>query len=342
MTEPYFSIVIPYFAQEGTLQFLKDQLNFYHSDNINISVIVALSGNPTFKKQLMSFVEGLKDQRIQYLNFDEEDISSVYGFHAKTVAAIKTVKTPYMILCGGDDLIIPNSCLEGVGILKKNPCVIAVMGNTLYFFQESKKLSTFKQAAYDEKTPASRIKHMLKNYQPNFYSLRRTHEILQLFEKELVKKSISSNANHTEIANNLDVLIQGKLKTTAESFMIRRCHSIGSHQIWENFNDSISSGSLDKFSKAYYNLIKEKINCPYFIYKFFFFRYKATYMETSLKQVAYNFLYKGLNLKDTARFCFYIFTKNLFHWRRSQAIEVKLEDLHIHPEDREKLKEFLR
>ena len=132
-----FSIVIPYHAKSETIDFVKRQLNYYHFNPTPMAVILAVSGDEIIKVELEQFIKELNDSRFVISTTNDTDITNFEAFLKKIFATLKKVTTPYVVINGADDVVIPGVACKGTEILANNFDIAGAKGHPVYFNCES-------------------------------------------------------------------------------------------------------------------------------------------------------------------------------------------------------------
>ena len=322
-----FTIIIPYHAAEQTIDFLKRQLTYYFFSPVPVLIILAVSGNKEVKIELKKFCEQLNCSRFSFFEVDEEDVKNGKAFFEKIILALNFVTTPYVTLCGADDLIILETGVECTEVLNNKPDVVAVVGS-IVAISHNGSFSIFDQLAILDECPILRIKHVLSIPNQTFYSMRRKEELIDEFKKSLSyildAREISKSYCNLELAMAMDLVVSGKIHKLGDFFMLKSVHPNNSGSYEPSFEDRITSGSIHKFSNEYFKIVKKQLpRINYVSYKFLFLRYQIQNMRSTIKQILYNFLYKKWGFSASVHLLIYVVLKYLFHLHRPSTTVIE-------------------
>src|SRR3989338_637911 len=133
MNKPFFSIVIPYYAQSETIDLLKRQLNYYHNHEVSCFVIIAVSGQKNIIEELQKFIEDTSNTNFKIVTNDDDNVKNINTFISKTYDAIQTITTPYAVVNGADDVLILDTVAKCCNELASNPEISGIKGHTVYY-----------------------------------------------------------------------------------------------------------------------------------------------------------------------------------------------------------------
>jgi|GEM_PF-1968882 len=319
-----FSIVIPYHALTQTIDFVKRQLNYYHFNQTPMTVILAVSGDVIVKAELEQFIKKLNDSRFIFFSTDETDIRNKESFLKKIFDALKMVATPYVIINGADDVIIPESICKGTEILANNLDIAAVKGYTTYFNCESGEFLFFKDLEILDNCPINRIKVAIEDRDSIYYIIRRTKDLVREYNNivGLSKKStiVRSSLYHIEHLKALSVAALGKVYVFKFPWRLGNTHINNHTSHTESSFLRVELGVLDKANYEWFKSVNENMHgLSYGYYKFLWVCSQIRCISVSLKQIAYHFIYKNCSLINSASIfiCFvlhkiYVLSKKCF------------------------------
>ena len=294
-----FSIVIPYHADLNTVDFVKKQLNYYHFNPTPMVVILAVSGDEILKVELKQFVEKLNDFRFVILTADESDVRNIKSFLKKIFDALTRVATPYVVINGADDVVIPQAALNGVDILDNNLDAAATKGHTIGFDHESGKCFFYNDLEILDNCPIDRIKLAIKVEirESFFYVMRRTKDLVREYENMVIlsKKSkiVSNSFYYVEHFAALSLVSLGKLYVFKCPWRFCNSHRNNSRTYAENGLTRIDLGLLDKANYEWFKSVNKDMNpISYILYKFLCIRTQILNMGVTLEQVVYH-IYKN-------------------------------------------------
>ncbi len=319
------TILIPYHACVDTFDYIKRQLTYYSLNDISVQVVLAVSGDERVIEKLEKFVTVFNNTQFTIIMTKETDQKNFNTFNEKIIAALQCIKTPYVVLSGADDLIIPEAAIIGAKILEKESEVNAVVGATLVI-DSSDNLTTFCQSSILDNSPSVRMRQLLNNFQQCFYNVRRKEELLDCFNKAIFLNSLpetSKNPYHLELAMALNLVISGKIYKIDDVFMLRNVHSHNHTSYVNSFDELVKNGSLARFSNEYFQICKKEIpSLSYGVYNWWFLRYKLRYMGFTFKQVVYNLIYKKCGIVSSLKLLLYCALKHLLNLYRPCVLKI--------------------
>ncbi|MBD3313248.1 TIGR00180 family glycosyltransferase, partial [Candidatus Woesearchaeota archaeon] len=173
-------------------------------------IFVADSSWGASKKKNIRIIKTFPD-----VNYDG-NYSGTLSNLQKVAKALKKVKTPYCVLGADDDFTVLRAISNAIEFLDKNPDYSAVQGDYVSFYtkESSKGKDFFWKKIYSSRTiddnkASARIKNLLSDYCPTFYSVQRT-EILKKSFDETIKNT--KDVDFAEILQSTLCLAYGKLR----------------------------------------------------------------------------------------------------------------------------------
>jgi glycosyltransferase domain-containing protein len=205
---------------------VKRLLGYLAAVNCNFPVIVADSSNIENGQQQATkeFTEALKSRLdIQYLYFPQET-----NFPLKFFRALSTIKTPYSVICGDDDFLIPESVSKCVEFLESHPDYALANGHAIAFrlqngasvHGEIESIKRYPQSAIEEDSSGNRLLHHCSVYRVSMYSVQRTSLIIEAWQQ-----ACNFNLEFGEIAPSFCSLIQGKRANLDLLYLVRELHA---------------------------------------------------------------------------------------------------------------------
>lgn len=312
-----FSIVIPYHAHANTLDFARKQLNYYHVNSTQMTVILAISGDKKVISKLTEYLNNLKDPRFQYFTTEENDITNVVPYIQKIFDGLRLVKTPYVVINGIDDVIIPEEASKGTEILAKDHNIAGAKGYTVVYYCNSGKFSSFQDQEIMNDCPLERLKQAIKGLDSIFYIVRRTDELLEEYDNivKLAKNSntVGNSLYHIEHFLNLSITSVGKIYVMKSAWRLQSSHDDNHTSHTDASFLRVQLGVLDKRNYDWFKSVHKNMkNLNYYHYKFLWACHQITGMAISLKQIAYYFLYKKCGFLNTARIFSYFILNKLY------------------------------
>lgn len=315
ISKPSFSIVIPYHGHVSTIDFIKKQLNYYHAHSIPMPVIVALSGDEIIQTEFVQFVEGLQDSRFEVLHSHETNITNWESYLRKIYDALKRVKTPYVILNGADDVIIPSAVHKGIEIFDRNSDVAAVWGTNIYFTYETGDTFCYKQNEYLGNTTTDRVEQYMKSFMPIFYSIRRTDDLQREYRNFIDLSNrydkFIKNALLMEFFQDLSIVSMGKVY-----YMDTPWRIVGSRG---NAQPPYSMGCFNRYSvidrdnfEWLKSVSKNMEGLSYNHYKYLWIWRNIRNMHVSFVMVAYNFIKKQCTLRAAIMISLYHIANKIY------------------------------
>ena len=188
-------IILSHYSDQDVSRIL-----YYYGD-VNVDILVADSS-------VVPFPDYKRYKNIRYFHYAN------FSFHEKMADIFNHVNTPYVILCGDDDFIVPSGIISCTEFLESHPDYAAVQGHYVNFTAERSRIIKsplyYGVAGLDIKSinTAERVELSMHPYMHWFYSVHRT-ENLKFFFQEIHFKI--SNHALCEIALTLISAINGNL-----------------------------------------------------------------------------------------------------------------------------------
>jgi hypothetical protein len=279
-----------------------------------MAVILAVSGDDFVKVELEQFIKELNDFRFVMFTTEETDITNMESLVIKIFEALKRVITPYVIINGADDVVIPEAASNGIQILANNLDIAAIKGYTSYFDCRSGTFLISKDPEILGDYPMSRVKEFMKDRDSIFYITRRTKDLVKeygnLISLSKKSKTVSSSAYHMEHFLALSVASLGKVCVFKRPWRLVNSHKNSSSSYMPASFIRIEAGVLDKANYEWFQSVTENMNVlSYSRYKFLWICHQIRGIQVTLKQIVYNTLYKNLMPVTFAR----IFTYFILH-----------------------------
>lgn len=311
MSNAEFSIVIPYHAHPSTLDFVKRQLNYYHNDTTNFQVILAVTGDETVKSQLAEFNATLNDSRFSILSTTETDITNWEAFLHKLAIAIKTVTTPYVIINGADDVVIPEAAIDGCKILTEQADIAAVKGYTVCLDYDTSDFLILNDYENTSNSPLERIKEAFKDRDSIFYIIRRTSELSSEYENilNLLKRSpiVRKSPYHIEHFKALCLASSGKVRVFKYPWRIYNRHKNNHTSHTEAAYLRVELGIIDKEHYKWFQSVNQNLQqVSYTQYKYLWILHQIRGISITYKQLAYKTLYRKCSFINALKMSIYV------------------------------------
>ena len=305
-----FSIVIPYHTTSNTMHFIKRQLNYYHINSIPMTIVVAVSGDEILKVELEQFIKKLNDPRFVIFTTNENDIKNVVSFVKKIFDALKLVTTPYVVINGADDVILPEAACEGIEVLSNNPDIAAVKGHTIYFNCISGKILISQDLEIIDNFPINRLKLAIKDRDSIFYIIRRTKDLVReygnIVSLSKTSKIVSNSLYHIEHFKALSVASLGKVCIFKSPWRLQSSHKNNHTSHTNAAFVRVELGVVDKTTYEWFKSVNKNMHdLSYNIYKFLWEFHQIRGISVTLKQIAYNYIYKNCSLITSIRILIY-------------------------------------
>jgi len=312
-----FSIVIPYHAEASTIDFARRQVHYYHVNPTPMMVILAVSGDEMVKTALEEFIKTLNDSRFIVFTINEGDITNKDAFLQKLLFALKSVTTPYVVINGADDVIIPEKACKGIEILAKNADIAAVKGYTIFFDCKSGAIDILKDSANLDDDPIQRVKEAIKDRDSIYYIIRRTTDLVREYENiiNLSKKStmVRNSLYHIEHCKALSAAALGKIYVFNTPWRLCNSHLHNSSSHTESSFIRVEFGCLDKVNYEWFQSVNSNMRVlSYPLYKFLWECHQIRGISVTLKQIIFHFLYKNCSLNNTTRIFIYFVLNKIY------------------------------
>lgn len=313
--QPNFTVVIPYHAAPETFDFLRRQLNYYHHNSTIMKVIMAVSGDEDVQKRIKELLTELDDDRFSIFTVQERNIKNNEAFVQKIYDALKLVQTPYVVLNGADDVVIPEMVSKGAAILAENPDIAATKGYT--FGYEKGSLFYLPEFEIPNDNPFERLKEYMKDRDSFFYIIRRTKELLKEFSLIMnllgKDKIIGESLYHIEHLMCLLLVDCGKIVLFKYPWRIFNSH-VNNHTSHTPASFiRVEKGVINKQSYKFIQSESNNLVClSYWRYKLLWIFHQTRGISINLRQVIYRVLHKKCTLKDGLHITIYLFFHKMF------------------------------
>lgn len=311
MNNAEFSIVIPYHAQPSTLDFVKRQLNYYHNNITNFKVILAVTGDESVKAELNHFNNTLSDPRFSILSTAETDITNWETFLRKLEIAIKTVITPYVIINGADDVVIPEAALDGCKIMQEQSDVAAVKGYTVCLDCGTEAFEVLNDYEITSNSPLQRIKEAFKDRHSIFYIIRRTNDLAIEYENilSLLNKSpiVRKSPYHIEHFKALSLAATGKVYVFKYPWRLYNRHRNNHTSHTEAAYLRVELGAIEKENYNWFKSTNKNLQqINYLQYKILWVLHQIRGISITFKQLAYKTINRKCGFVNAIQMGIYI------------------------------------
>lgn len=315
--DPKLTIVIPYHAEEATMHFVKQQLNYYHFNITPMVVVLAVSGDNILKLELEQFIKKFNEPRFVIFKAEESNITNVVSFAKKIHDALKLVTTPYVAINGADDVIIPEAADKGTEVLAHNLDIAAVKGYTVVCYFNSGNFLSFDDLGIMNNLPIKRLKLALKDRDSIFYILRRTKDLVAEYENivSLSKKSkiVANSFYHIEHFMALSLASLGKIYVFDSPWRLQGSHNNNHSSHTPASFLRVQLGVLDKANYEWFRSVTKNMDdLSYNYYKFLWVCSQIRGISITFKQIVYNFIHKKCSFMDSIRLFTYLILNKVY------------------------------
>jgi glycosyltransferase domain-containing protein len=203
------SVVIPTYNRP---QFLRRALRFLRTDG-RIPIIVADGSLPDAAETNAATCKGMGGN-VPYFHLPSSagSAAQINNVIQRLSMALSMVKTPYVVFCADDDLLMMESALACVEFLENNGDYVGCQGFTVGFREESGVLKVehleYRDLSIDGVDVGTRLMQLFSRYESPFYSVVRTPIQSQVFEKGMVPIS----GAFFELFHSTAIVMAGKIK----------------------------------------------------------------------------------------------------------------------------------
>lgn len=242
------TIIVP---TANRYSFLRRLMSYYRMSGLSAHMLVLDSSRTLSEKEkLDSFFEGGIFSYFSYPS-DTHPLDKIYD-------GLKKVLTPYVVLWGDDDLLVPAALTRGVDFLEKHSDYSIVHGKAALFNVVRARgkadvhwISPYPQASLTQEDVAGRLCRHLANYNTTFYSLHRTADLITNLE---VCKPYGFSCGFEELSLSCLSVVQGKVGRMKGLFLFRQCHD--QMDSWYNHNkkyDALDRVMEEDYRKNFFN-----------------------------------------------------------------------------------------
>lgn len=205
------TIVIPSYCRQD---FIVRQCAYWHGRGVSVIII---DGSPKeLSINLQQVIVGLGD--ITYLH-------SPTSFNDRLKHAAKLIKTPYSVLCGDDEFLLPSGLCSAISLLDKDLDLVACVGQSLRYYLSNDRSKINYGTGYDtyryevrHNNVEDRLNASLKNYNAaTCYAVTRS----PVWCRSWGNLQSCSSALVTELEHALTTYIWGKFATVDDVYWMR-------------------------------------------------------------------------------------------------------------------------
>ena len=252
------------------------QLRFFKACGLRHTIVVADSSHPAESEAIRAACAGVA----KYIHFDPRMAD-------KYLAAVRSVETPFVVMCPDDDITLPHAIDAALTYLTQNPKYVVAHGYTLRFglhnsYVDIHSVYSFTPSiSYDD--PLARHYHLMRRYQPYFWAVFRRNVLLSVLE---AIQPISSPLFRELMFMNAAVL-EGKVAMLPMIYALRgmeESHTpiVASHPLFGFLHDAESFFSM---YLAYRNTLASYIRKRNIAHKSHFRDPTSGVKESTLEQV---------------------------------------------------------
>ena len=244
------TLIVPTFNR---YPYLLRLLGYYKSYNFPIRILVLDSSTDLLEKD--KFQGLLSNSRVCYQknNFD---------IVTKIANGLKSVSTPYGVLCADDTFITPNGIKQSVDFLENNPDFAVAHGRYISFWLRDNRMKKQQQQQQQQQffwlpnygvssntftDPKERLASQFLGYLPTFYGVSRI-DLMKLIYEESVK--FTDSDRFTELLLSMLTLIYGKMGFLDVFYAARQALLNSSAERSKKLTDFIKDGNYsEKYAK---------------------------------------------------------------------------------------------
>lgn len=143
------------------------------------------------------------------------------GFCEKMIDALAAVGTPFATMAPDDDLVLPDAIAECRTFLADHEDYVAAWGYVLEFANHSGQVDIHTVRWYtpsiDEDRPLDRVYHLIRRYQPFFWSVVRTAAV----REAMSRASVAGRTVFQELTATLSIALAGKVARLPVVYALR-------------------------------------------------------------------------------------------------------------------------
>jgi glycosyltransferase domain-containing protein len=198
-----------------------------------------------------------KHAQVEYYRFPPD-----YRLAQKLHKGSEYIKTPYCVMCGDDDFIIPNAAIECAQFLQENEDFEAAMGKYLYFSDNVENINWHKApftTSVNSNYAEERLQQHLTNYiVPTFYAVHRT-ALFSVIWEEAARHT--TDPRFQELLPTMLTAIHGKIEYMDFFVGAREYSLISESKSIQRITDYIAENTFyPKYDKFKNVLVKELLN----------------------------------------------------------------------------------
>lgn len=205
--------------------FLRRLLCFYTQFSPDCSFLVADSSENSAASENRRAIESCKNElEIEYFRCESEG-----GFYGKSVLALERIRSPFVVLCADDDLLVPSTLSKCVDFLANQPEYASAMGRTVLLNTSRASwrgsLRVLKGYSIEDEHPFSRCRQMATQWFSNFYAVARKESLVASFRIAAAAANPKSLPQLPEMLLSHLSLLSGKAKVLPLMYSVWQRHS---------------------------------------------------------------------------------------------------------------------
>ena len=219
----HLTLVVPTYNRPRRLRRL---LEYYREANWNHQIVVVDSSANGGATENARTVEELgNDLELRY-----ETVATEWVGLRKLVYGVSIIRTPYVVFCADDDILVPTSVELCCSFLRDNSDFAAAMGKNVFFSVTTnsddgewsfKILWAQSPPSLEVSSPTARLSQHLADYRPTFYAVHRRQQVLENFEKTH-RQNVPGRFG--ELLPSCLTVLQGKIKRFDVPYALREFH----------------------------------------------------------------------------------------------------------------------
>jgi glycosyltransferase domain-containing protein len=219
--------------------FLRRLLRYYEGGHARVPMVIADSSAAAARRENELTVAAAQ----RTLNATLKHPTGHFVNHC--CAALRAVRTPYVVFCADDDFIVPDSLPGCVRYLKDHPEYSTVLGSSIVI-ETGLKSDCWLSTGYDltQDDPAARFRQMSQQTFPIFYGVYRTAQLLEWFELAELHTDYTKGALFSEIMSMKLAVIMGKVRCFERLQNIRQLHAANESVVHRAIKDDADCRTL--------------------------------------------------------------------------------------------------
>jgi glycosyltransferase domain-containing protein len=200
--------------------FLRRLLHFYMQFPPGFPFLVVDSSNSLLASENREVIESVRGS----LDIDYQHIG--LNFMDKCVQGLERIRSPFVVFCADDDILLPDTVWRCVEFLTNEPGFASAMGrNAMLNVNHSLWCSRIlKGYSIEDDRPFDRCRRMARDWFSNFYAVHRTEGLLNNFRITAANADSQRSPQLSEtLLSQMSVLI-GRVKLLPMMYSLREQH----------------------------------------------------------------------------------------------------------------------